>query len=244
MPHPLQKRTRKGRQYERLPHIEEAIDVAAQQDDATLAARAMVARGGSDYLPNECLVYLLREAKRQANRRRLVTLVNVLVRRCTANLCATVSPDLAGAAQLREDIVGQLLELIAADGTANDKLKLDFFEIRFDRAFQKLRIDWVRKHLTRARVEKPRDHLERLSGPVNQDGDPEGDLNRIGEHLDVLTQDERTAIGLKYIKGLVEHSADPSKPTIAKLMGVSDRMVRNYLKSAKEKLRAAMEEKQ
>lgn len=244
MPQPLQKRTRKGRQYERLPHIEQAIEVAVQQDDATLSARAMLPRGSTEYLPNECLVYLIREAKRQANRRRLMTLVDLLVRRCVANLNATVSSDLAGAVELREDIVGLLLELIAADGTANDKLKLDFFEVRFHRAFQKLRIDSVRKHLTRARVEKPREHVERLSGPGNQDGDPDADLTRISEHLDVLTQDERTAIGLKYLKGLAEHSNDPNKPTIAKLMGVSDRMVRHYLKSAKETLRAAMEEKQ
>ncbi len=244
MPHPLQKRTRKGRQYERLPHIEQAIDAAVQQDDATLSTRAMLPRGADNYLANECLVYLIREAKRQANRRRLMVLVELLVRRCAANLSATVSSDLAGAVELREDIVGQFLELIATDGTEKDKLKLDFFEVRFHRAFQKLRIDAVRKHLTRSRVERPREHVERLSTPPSHERDIEVDLSRISEHLDVLTQDERTAIGLKYLKGLPEHSRDPNKPTISKLMGVSDRMVRNYLKSAKDKLRAAMEEKQ
>lgn len=244
MPYPLQKRTRKGRQYERLPHIEQAIDAAVQQDDATLSARALLPRGADDYLPNECLVYLIREANRLDNRRRLATLVSLLIRRCTANLNATVSSNLAGAPQLREDIVGQLLELIAADGTAKDKLKLDFFEVRFDRAFQKLRIDWVRKQLTRSRVEKPRENLERLSGARNDERDVEVDINLVADHLHVLTQDERTAFGLKYVEGLVEYSKDPEKPTIAKLMGKSDRMVRNYLKSAKEKLRAAMEEKQ
>ncbi len=207
-----------------------------------LVARATLERSSKDYLPNECLVHLIRDAKRSGNRRRLSTLVHFLMRRCTANLRATVSGDLAGAEQLREDIVGQLLELVGADGTEKDKLKLDFYEIRFDRAFQKLRIDSVRKHFTRARVEKPREHLERLANPIDQDEGIEKDLNRIGDHLDVLTQEERTAIGLKYITGLVEFSKDQNKPTIAKLMGVSDRMVRTYLKSAKEKLRAAMEE--
>jgi DNA-directed RNA polymerase specialized sigma24 family protein len=242
VPRPLQKQTRDGKPYSRPSVIEQAIDVALQQDEATLVARAALDRTAEAYLPNECLVHLIREAKRLGDRHRMNAFVPLLLRRCVGNLRATVSDQLPAAEELREEIIGQLLELIAIDGSERDKLRLDFFEIHFDEAFQKLRIDFVRPHVSRASKERATEDIERLAGE-DDSGDEfamQNGLAIIADHLHLLAANERTAIGLKYLEELKEHSINPNEPTIAKLMGVSERMVRNYLQSAKQKLRTVL----
>jgi len=241
VPRPLQKQTRDGRPYSRPSAISHAIDIALRQDEATLVARAALDRNEAAYLPSECLLYLIRDAKRLGDRRRMNAFVPLLLMRCVGNLRATVSDRLPAAEQLREEIIGQLLEWIAIDGSEEDKLRLDFFEIRFDSALQKLRIDFVNAHVKRTWVEKTSEHLERLEDKDDPGDEFETQLEMVADHLYVLTTDERTAIGLRYLEGLEVHSVDPEQRTIAKLMGVSDRMVRNYLGSAKQKLRAALE---
>jgi len=47
---------------------------------------------------------------------------------------------------------------------------------------------------------------------------------------------ERQAVYLKYIEGLPEESDDPTRQTIAKILGVTGRSVRNYLRKAERKL--------
>lgn len=54
--------------------------------------------------------------------------------------------------------------------------------------------------------------------------------------LALLADHERMAIYLKYVEGLVEESDDPERMTIARMLGVSGRSVRNYLRRAEAKL--------
>ena len=58
-----------------------------------------------------------------------------------------------------------------------------------------------------------------------------------GDALSVLAENERLAVYLKYIEGLPEESEDPKRQTIAKILGVTGRSVRNYLRRAEQKLR-------
>src|SRR5260370_1339738 len=51
--------------------------------------------------------------------------------RCEANLNAKVDGQIAGAVQLREDILGDFAELFAVDGSPEDHHELDFFEVQF-----------------------------------------------------------------------------------------------------------------
>ena len=52
-----------------------------------------------------------------------------------------------------------------------------------------------------------------------------------------LTDNERMAVYLKFIEGLPEESDDPERVTVSKLLGVTGRSVRNYLRRAEAKLR-------
>ena len=52
----------------------------------------------------------------------------------------------------------------------------------------------------------------------------------------ILTETERLAVFLKYVEGLPEESDDPERVTAAKILGVTGRSVRNYLRRAEEKL--------
>ena len=64
--------------------------------------------------------------------------------------------------------------------------------------------------------------------------------DRLAEHADalaVLTEAERTAVYLVYVEGLPEESDDPERLSAARVLGVTGRSVRNYLRRAKEKLK-------
>ena len=75
--------------------------------------------------------------------------------------------------------------------------------------------------------------LARLTDP---NPGPEALAER-GAALSILTETERLAVYLKYVEGLPEESDDPERVTAAKILGVTGRSVRNYLRRAEEKLR-------
>jgi hypothetical protein len=83
----------------------------------------------AEYLPSECLVHLIREAKRRGDDAARDALLPLPLARCDANLNAKVDGQIAGAVQLREDILGDFAELLAIDGSAEDRHELDFFEV-------------------------------------------------------------------------------------------------------------------
>ena len=62
-------------------------------------------------------------------------------------------------------------------------------------------------------------------------------LAEYGEALTVLAEHERLAVYLKYIEGLPEESDDPNRQSVARILGVTGRTVRNYLRRAEQKLR-------
>lgn len=57
------------------------------------------------------------------------------------------------------------------------------------------------------------------------------------EALALLTENERLAVYLCRVEGLPEESEDPQRVTAAKILGVTGRSVRNYLRRAEAKLR-------
>lgn len=252
MPHPLQKTRKDGSPYTRRPNIEAALEAALGADERTLVTRSELGRRQPGYLPTECLVHLVRQARRTADRQRMSVFFNILIRRCVGNLRATVSDELAGAEQLREEIISDLSELIAIDGSSHDKLKLDYYEINFDGAFAKLRIDRIRRHATRARYEEPKEEIkaaseldleEELATKEEQLATNKA-LLLLADHFELLPEKQRTAITLRFLENLEVLSTDPDKPTVTKLMRVSDSMVRRYIRLGLATLRAALKDRQ
>jgi hypothetical protein len=155
MARPLEKTTN-AKLYTRPPEIEAATDAVLAQDLATQRRRALIRdRHGAEYLPSECLVHLIREAIRRRNDAARDAFFPLLLARCEANLNTKVDGQIAGAVELRQDILGDFAELFAIDGSPDDCHELDFFEVRFNRAFATFRITRVRSELSHLNSQMP-----------------------------------------------------------------------------------------
>jgi DNA-directed RNA polymerase specialized sigma24 family protein len=256
MAQPLQKTKRSGTLYVRPPEIEAAIDAALAQDRKTLCSRAKIRnRNAQHYLPSECLVHLIRHARRQGEGQGRDALLSLLLARCAVNLLHTVlESEVDSARELREDILGDFAELFAIDGSLADKHHLDFFEARFNLAFRSFRITRVRPALERQNMEMflaedgeelpasdvgVDDHvLNRLAAMQSAHDNPEKQLFRkqIHDAIKALPRHERNAVVLCRLMGFKEESEDPREQTAATLCGVTGRTIRNRLTRALAKL--------
>jgi hypothetical protein len=251
MPRPLSKTKSDGTTYTRFPEIEAAIDAAFMQDLETLRDRAAIReRKAKDYLPSECLVHLIREARRRGDDRARDTLLPLLFARCTVHLISKVDSNIPTAPQLREDILGDFAELFAIDGSPQDRHELDFFEARFNLAFRNFRVTRVRPELDRlnttqaipdpAFADVPIDEevVARLSDLYRATNDPEQRVFRKQAHAAImaLPRDERNALILVRFMRLKEESKDPQERTAATLCNVKGRTIRYRLARAIAKL--------
>ncbi len=83
MTRPLTKRDSNGKTYERQAGIESAISSAEQQDAVTLSRRAAISdKSSPDFMPSECLVHLIREARRRSDEQTMNVLLTTLLARC------------------------------------------------------------------------------------------------------------------------------------------------------------------
>lgn len=232
-----------GGRYTCPPEIEAAIDVALQQDLATRARRACVRdRASSDYLQTECLVYLVREAIRADDGPAQDKLIPILYLRCEAALISKIPDSMQRADEIRAEVLGRLSELIAEDAEDPERGVLDFYETRFGLAFKRLRLTVQRSFRRRARecsMDDPRQGVEEPATMKTQD-DLVFDQERLAL-LDLLPDNERSALVLHYLNGLEIESVDPTKHTVATALGVTGRTVRNLLTRARAKLIALKE---
>jgi hypothetical protein len=233
--------------YVRPGDIEAATGAALAQDLATLCERIAVRdRRSSEYLASECLVHVIREARRRGDGNVTNALLPLLLGRCEGTLCSKLPDTFPFAAELREEVIGQLAELFAQDGTGDNPDELDFYEVRFNSALRTLRIDIVRKQTPRIEHEVSLSELLRTETAADDEA-----LDRLGkqfhappthEHavllrelLDTMTPEERDAVVLCRIMGYDEESEDPTRITAATLCGVTGRTIRNRLRRAAAK---------
>src|SRR5580704_19792038 len=114
----LTKRDRNGTLYARPSEIDAVIDAAMREDRDTLMRRARIQRRTSTgFLPLECLVYLIRDARRRNDENTMSDLMPILLGRCEAILRAKLTPDdLPTAEDVRGEILGEFAVLFAEDG--------------------------------------------------------------------------------------------------------------------------------
>lgn len=155
MAQPLEKTTN-GALHTRPPESEAATDAVLVQDLPTQQRRALIRdRHHPEYLPSECPVHLIRKTNRRRDDAARDEILPLLLARCAANLNAKVDGQIAGAVELREDILGDFAELIAIDGSPEDRHELDFFEVRFNKAFFVFRATRVRSELAHLNSQTP-----------------------------------------------------------------------------------------
>ena len=255
MVRPLTKVSRSGELYTRPATIETAIAAALGFDRITLEQRAAVTdRNSPEYIPSECLVHLIRKKHRETNAPARDQLLNILLRRCEARRARTLPDDrIPNAAFVRDEALGRLGELFAEDGTGDNPDELDFFEVRFNRAFAALRTDLVRAEIRAARSFAPLPEEEddaqlaaddqamtglsgaALKNPANQENAQF--LREVFKAIDKLPPDQRDAVILCHVMGYEAESEDPAKITAATLRGVTGRTIRNRLRRAAASLK-------
>jgi hypothetical protein len=249
MTRPLVKRDSNGKVYERPEEIEAALEISSRQDLGELKRRAEIAdKKSREFLPSECLVHLIREARRGGNDESMNGLLPILLRRCAANLKRTV-PDssLGNAAEVREEILGEFSVLFAEDGKVGHFDELDFYECRFNRAFRALRISIYRRE---AKVTRRLETLDKKI-PGDDGGEEEyaardseefrknaAQIPRIylNELLRSLPENERVAVILCVLMEYKQESDDPQERTAASICKVSGRTIRHRLSRALTKL--------
>jgi hypothetical protein len=183
-------------------------------------------------------------------------LLPVLLRRCEESLKGAVPDGSPNASDTREEVLGQFGELFAIDGSDEDKLRLDYFECRFNRAFRALRLSVWRKDTRRAKRFQPLPDIDeniasddaRLchlsaafidnSAATQQKNDVHAKLRAA---VEALPPEEREAVSLVYFLGYDVESEDPRKETAATRAKVTGRTIRNRLARAEKTLSEFME---
>jgi len=247
----LTKRYPNGNIYQRPAQIESAIVNLLEEDVEAIANRANIHNvSDPDYVPSECIVHLIRAARRRDDELAMTALLPPLLRRCESILISKISQDLPNVDEIREEVLGQLSELFAADGGGDNPDKLDFFETRFNLAFRALRIDILRAERIQAHSSIPTafededdsdsddEFFTRLSKEFHTPPSQEKEfvLKQIQQAIYRLPPAEREAVVLCCILGYEQESDDPKKRTAATICGVTGKTIRNRLRRAATRL--------
>lgn len=194
-------------------------------------------------LREETLVYLLREYAARGDEDQAWRLAERLVERVSGHIARQLAKwrlPVEDADDVTRDLFAILFEALFSREAA-----AEFWEVRFWVCLDRRLWNLVEKRQAALDSRAAELSLEATGGEegearVNRVPDrapgPEA-LAQYGEAIGQLAERERLAVYLKYIEGLPEESEDPERQTIAKILGVTGRSVRNYLRRAEQKLR-------
>lgn len=258
---PLTHRNRAGKLYLRESDVERQILASFPLSCEELRQRTGISdRGSSDYLSEECLVYLARHYLRGRDERRVSHLCSALVRRTTRIIhkrLRSLGPEAVdeGYSQIVTQLFSKILD------TSTDHA--DFFQVRFWCGLNRLCIKVFSIQLAnidRRRTEVP---FSQIPGYENDDDEAEPEMKsvRLSEddkqrvssssgdkairdrdlahearrivftHLD---EPFRSAYMLRHYHGWPIEGQDPNVPTISRHFGKTPRTIRNWLDKAEE----------
>ncbi len=257
MARPLTKRTKKGQLYARPPDIERQTDLVLKEPLERVLDHAWIHDVDSpDYVASECLVHLFRNARRQDDQQAMNALVLVLLTRCERLLLPKISNSRrTHADELREEVLQRFSDLLAADCSHEDQHALDYYEVRFNRALAKLRVDVIREDHRKPPVTplpeiddevtsmSDESRFVQLASSLHRPttDDLRGEKQALHVAIDTLPEDERSAVVLRFLMGYPVESDDPAKETVASRCGVSGRTIRERLKRAYARLTPLVE---
>ncbi len=239
-------RTRRdsGERYLREPRVEAQLRRLTDLPERSRRAALLDEKAQGERLQEESLVYALREATRCGDDALAWLLAERLIARTAGHVARQLKkwrlpPD--DADDCTRDLVAALLDALFDPSPAGE-----FWEVRFwvclDRRLWNLiekrqgALDAQLREVetsTTTEGEEGESLLARLADP---DPGPEALAERQAA-LALLTENERLALYLTRVEGLPEESDDPDRITAARILGVTGRSVRNYLRRAEEKLR-------
>ena len=248
---PLTKRRKDGTLYLRPDNIEAILPTLADLPRDVLLERARIRnRTNLDYIPSECLLHFIRASRRDNSDAWFDRLYKVLVERV---LRAVPRAEAGGNTtslvneSVRNAVFDRFVQMLAKDRRQPEE-KLDFFEVRFDLAIKRLRLDAQERAW---REDNRSDALDEDTGETEANAvaatavDPfEANIfsdplfrDRVYLAIDDLPPEQSRTMHLLLL-GWPIHSNDPAVMTIAKALGCSDRSVRNHRKRALKTLAA------
>lgn len=256
---PLRKRNLQGQAYKRRPDVEALLAQVLTMPRHEVLERAQIRQHADPaYLPSECLLHLLRASRVDNSERRFERLYKILfdrVRRCLPRSGASGRvTESAADVDLQEKVLGRFAELLSADRREYDE-RLDYFEINFDGALAKLRLDAQRQVWREASRHAPLTYDEESGEPSaevedaarrfadftkSRLDDPAFRL-RLHAAIDSLPT-EQSRIIYMLIEGFPIDSQDPQAVTIARSLERSEKTVRSYRDKAIATLRCALDE--
>src|SRR5262249_1061228 len=155
---------------------------------------------------------------------------------CTRQLRRRVPPSRAfDAFEVREAVMERLYELFAKDLQNPAAATLDYYEVRFNRAFAKLCADVLREEIRHLAALEPLPNFDISSDDDSyeppgffSDLDPVAQAENAELHrlIQGLPSSQRDAVIWKYFYGHKTESGNPEEVTIASLSGVSGREIR------------------
>ena len=215
-------------------------------------------RDHPQYLPSEVLVHRIRATRDTKSDEQFNGLYSVLRNRIFRS-CPSVRTQRDGRAgeigqllDVREDVFERFVTLLVKDRDKYED-KLDFFEIRFDRAVMLLRKSAFRKVESRDEPLNPLEYDD--SGEVSKEVEehlslldprpmtPEEEFTyrfQVRLAIDSLPEMERRVIEMLEAKVPIE-SSNPDEPSIARVLGCTPKTVRNRRARAIRRIRETLD---
>ncbi len=215
-------------------------------------------REGSNpnFLPSECLVHLVRACRRDNSERWFERLYKSLIARVLRALPRSESSDGGTSSYTRESIrdkvCARFVEMLAADRTTYEE-RLDFFEVRFDMAMKRLRMDaqkqaWRDENRNQSIeydeesgemdpvVEAAAGSYNPLAGEIFRN---EAFRLRLDAAIEALPIEQSRTVRMLMLDYQI-HSEDPTVNTICKVLAKTPKTIWNYRQRAFEALRKTL----
>jgi DNA-directed RNA polymerase specialized sigma24 family protein len=214
--------------------------------------------GDPNYIPSECLLHLLRASPQDNSERYFKRLFKGLYDRLIWALPRPESGEVnrgttdLTAEKVRDHALGRLMEMLSKDRDDYDE-RLDYFEISFNAGIANLRKDAMTPAL--------RD--QKRSIPIEQDfetGEPSAEVERargafdpfdpaksndedyrlrVDAAIDALSKEQNRIVTM-IAHGIPIESKIKGKPSIATILGRSEKTIRNHRDKAYEAIRTAV----
>lgn len=230
-----------GELYARRPEVELQIEkILSLADEQILALLENKQKGAADYLFDETIVYLLREARNENNNSIFETLYLELNRRVW-RLMKRFYKNFTNHADFED--FGQAVEMAVIkkifDITSDSA---DYAQVNFgDFVVTQAKVLW-RGKLARIQQENELFQAERVDEEADEQSENRFALKDISteklliikEAIAKLPQNIREVAVLHYLDGWQIESKDEGIPTISKQFNVSSRTIRNWLVEARQ----------
>jgi hypothetical protein len=253
----LRKQKPDGALYNRTPATEAQLSILGQLSRDEILARSQIrSRSDPGYVPSECLLHLVRASRADNSSAWFERLYKVLSARVLRALPAADSADGETSSltneRIRDKAYERFIEMLAGDRQTYDD-RLDFFEIRFDMALKRLRLDAQKQVWRDDNRSQPISYdddngelspeMERAAGSLNPfeglEFDDEAFRLRLDAAIEALPLEQSRTIQMLMLDYQI-HSEDPSAITICKVLGKTPKTIWNYRDRAMKALRKAL----